>query len=76
MPPTLYCRQVVTIVRGTEVERKFLNYSTCTSGNGGLMTIRCFRRRVTRVVVLLVDVLETSFRQVLQLMKRRRFGGE
>ena len=35
MPPTLYCHQVVTIVRGTEVERRFLNYSTCTSGNGG-----------------------------------------
>jgi hypothetical protein len=35
MPPTLYYRHVVTIIRGTEVERRFSNYRTCTSGNGG-----------------------------------------
>uniref|UniRef100_A0A2N9GF90 Transposase (putative) gypsy type domain-containing protein n=1 Tax=Fagus sylvatica TaxID=28930 RepID=A0A2N9GF90_FAGSY len=35
MPPTPYYRHVVTIVRGTEVERGFSNYRTDTSGNGG-----------------------------------------
>jgi hypothetical protein len=35
MPPTPYYRHVLTIIRGTEVERGSSNYRADTSGNGG-----------------------------------------
>ena len=33
--PTLYYRHIVMMVRGTEVERGFLDYRARASGNGG-----------------------------------------
>ena len=35
MPPTLYYRHIVMMVRGTEVERGFLDYRARALGNGG-----------------------------------------
>jgi hypothetical protein len=34
------------------------------------MTIRCFRRRMTRVIIRLVGVLRTSFRQALAINEK------